>query len=406
MDENNQIITARGTADGLVIRLDGRTEPAQLEAALVEFMSARRAFLSGNEVTLEWVGREPEPAVVDDIARDLQDRFDVRVRETRLKSATADQDVAESRSSKDEMLRGMGVLKGLRVSEVKVSVADSSIKDASLREGTGLDDEGDLREFPDSLYGRKTYFQQREEQGGEERNFLSGAPGRSVSLFDGVEALSLGEGDRRQPVTLRSDVFGGGLSERHIGQTAHPAHGVGGEQPEGMSPGFSRSFSGTRMPGEGALGASGMIGGSNRLRSTGELPWDDADARIVYATLRSGQKIETDHSLVIFGDVNSGAEIVAGGDIIVLGVLRGVAHAGAYDETGGGRCIFAVSLQPTQLRIGSVISRGSGEVFALHGPEVARVEAGLIVVQPYQSQGLAKAGAAKPGPNKSGLGRR
>jgi len=112
--------------------------------------------------------------------------------------------------------------------------------------------------------------------------------------------------------------------------------------------------------------------------------WDDPNARIVYATVRSGQKIETEHSLVIFGDVNSGAELIAGGDIMVLGSLRGTAHAGAYDETGGGRVIFALNLQPTQLRIGMTISRGSSELGST--AELARVEGNLIVVEPYSSR--------------------
>jgi septum site-determining protein MinC len=115
--------------------------------------------------------------------------------------------------------------------------------------------------------------------------------------------------------------------------------------------------------------------------------WDDADTRIICRTLRSGQKIETEHSLLIVGDVNSGAELVAGGDIVVLGAMRGVAHAGAFDETGGGRFIFALDLQPTQLRIGSIISRGSGSNRA-NGPEIAKVDGNIIVVETYSNKAL------------------
>jgi septum site-determining protein MinC len=119
--------------------------------------------------------------------------------------------------------------------------------------------------------------------------------------------------------------------------------------------------------------------------------WDEPDTRLYYGTLRSGQKIETEHSLVVFGDVNSGAEVIAGGDIVILGTLRGIAHAGAYDESGGGRVIFSLNLQPTQLRIGLVISRGSAaddlESTPRGGiPEIARVQSNLIVVEPYQSR--------------------
>ena len=118
--------------------------------------------------------------------------------------------------------------------------------------------------------------------------------------------------------------------------------------------------------------------------------WDDPDARVVYGTLRSGQKVETEHSVVIFGDINSGAEVIAGGDIVILGTLRGIAHAGAYDESGGGRVIFSLNMQPTQLRIGLVISRGGGsdKSDATRGAssEIARVDNNTIVVEPYQSR--------------------
>ena len=135
----------------------------------------------------------------------------------------------------------------------------------------------------------------------------------------------------------------------------------------------------------------GMEGFDSRVGGGNGLTWDEPDARVIYGTLRSGQKIETEHSVVIFGDVNSGAEVIAGGDIVILGTLRGIAHAGAYDESGGGRVIFSLNLQPTQLRIGLVISRGVGEdrtegAPRTGGAEVARVESNAIVVEPYQSR--------------------
>ncbi|RME57643.1 MAG: septum site-determining protein MinC [Candidatus Dadabacteria bacterium] len=122
---------------------------------------------------------------------------------------------------------------------------------------------------------------------------------------------------------------------------------------------------------------------------------DEADTKCFYGTLRSGQRIETELSVVIVGDVNSGAEVVAGGDIIVLGKLRGIAHAGAFDESGGGRFVFALSMEPTQLRIGQVISRGNdkqkkGRVLksknASIAPEIARVDKDVIVVDLYDSK--------------------
>ncbi len=103
------------------------------------------------------------------------------------------------------------------------------------------------------------------------------------------------------------------------------------------------------------------------------------DTILIRRTLRSGQRIKYHTNIVVIGDVNPGAEVIAGGDIIVLGKLRGVVHAGA-----GGReeaQVVALSLQPTQLRIASIISRppdeGQGDNLA---PERAYIKKSQIVV--------------------------
>lgn len=74
-----------------------------------------------------------------------------------------------------------------------------------------------------------------------------------------------------------------------------------------------------------------------------------------YSTgLRSGQSIKYGGSVVVMGDVNPGSEIVADGNVIVMGSLKGLAHAGA----GGDESCFvsALVMQPVQLRIAGVIS--------------------------------------------------
>jgi septum site-determining protein MinC len=122
------------------------------------------------------------------------------------------------------------------------------------------------------------------------------------------------------------------------------------------------------------------------------LNWNQPNALIVTQTLRSGQKIESEEcSVVVIGDVNHGSEIIAAGNIIVLGALRGVAHAGAFDDETQDKFIFALSLLPTQLRIGGVITRGIGDDNQRSSdftPEFARVEGDTIVVQSYQPRKL------------------
>ncbi|MGH8070626.1 MAG: septum site-determining protein MinC [Candidatus Entotheonellia bacterium] len=116
------------------------------------------------------------------------------------------------------------------------------------------------------------------------------------------------------------------------------------------------------------------------LPEDGELPRNNA--LFIKGPLRSGQRVYAEDNLVVFGDVNPGAELIAGGDIIVMGVLRGVAHAGVPDNIAA--IIAALSLKPTQLRIGHFISR-SPEFQEKHdsGPEIARVDTEQIVVDSF-----------------------
>lgn len=69
--------------------------------------------------------------------------------------------------------------------------------------------------------------------------------------------------------------------------------------------------------------------------------------------LRSGQKIEVEGSIVIMGDVNSGAEVIAADNIVVVGTLRGLAHAGAKGNKEA--IIVASKLDVVQLRISNIV---------------------------------------------------
>jgi septum site-determining protein MinC len=91
------------------------------------------------------------------------------------------------------------------------------------------------------------------------------------------------------------------------------------------------------------------------------LPLDNAERQgvLVERTLRSGQSIRCAGHVVVLGDVNPGAEVIAGGDVIVWGHLRGIVHAGAMGDPE--RCVCALDLSPTQLRIGSHIARPPDE---------------------------------------------
>ncbi len=105
---------------------------------------------------------------------------------------------------------------------------------------------------------------------------------------------------------------------------------------------------------------------------------------IVRRNVRSGQKVHSEGSVVIWGDVHESAEITAARDIIVLGKLGGVAHAGCYgDETS---VVFALNLSPSQIRIANKISRAAGDEARRPRPELAYLEEGNICVREYSSQ--------------------
>ncbi len=76
-------------------------------------------------------------------------------------------------------------------------------------------------------------------------------------------------------------------------------------------------------------------------------------------TLRSGQMLESESSIIILGDVNPGAKVIAKGNVIILGALKGNIYAGA----GGNEDAFVVALEmaPIQIRIGEIIARSADE---------------------------------------------
>ena len=72
-------------------------------------------------------------------------------------------------------------------------------------------------------------------------------------------------------------------------------------------------------------------------------------------TLRSGQKIEVPGSLVILGDINPGAQIIAGGNVVVLGCLKGIVYAGYPDDESA--FVTSMLMKPMQIQIGPFIAR-------------------------------------------------
>lgn len=100
----------------------------------------------------------------------------------------------------------------------------------------------------------------------------------------------------------------------------------------------------------------GLLSGSESiLRSEDDKEEGEACADFYKGNLRSGQILESKTSVTIIGDVNPGAKVISGGNIVILGSLKGNAHAGAF---GNSSCfIIALDMNPIQLQIGDLIAK-------------------------------------------------
>lgn len=102
---------------------------------------------------------------------------------------------------------------------------------------------------------------------------------------------------------------------------------------------------------------------------------------LVRNTLRSGRMVRHAGHVVVIGDVNPGAEIVAGGDVVVWGRLRGTVHAGANGDVNAIVC--ALDMRPMQLRIAHYVAIASDDGKPRPRPEIAWVKDGQIVAEEW-----------------------
>lgn len=104
---------------------------------------------------------------------------------------------------------------------------------------------------------------------------------------------------------------------------------------------------------------------------------------LINRTVRSGRTVNSHGHVVILGDVNAGAKIVAVGDIIIWGKLRGVVHAGAEGDTSAVVC--ALDMTPMQLRIAGFIAVSPQELKGRRiKPETASIKNDQLVVESWE----------------------
>ncbi len=105
-----------------------------------------------------------------------------------------------------------------------------------------------------------------------------------------------------------------------------------------------------------------------------------SDVLMMAGRVRSGQKIHAKKHFLLLGDVNPGGEIIAGGDILIMGSLRGEAIAGQPDNEQA--LILALDFRPTQVQIGLIVAAGLPES-SQRTAEFAHVLGGRIIVEEY-----------------------
>ena len=108
----------------------------------------------------------------------------------------------------------------------------------------------------------------------------------------------------------------------------------------------------------------------------------DVQMLVVNRTLRGGQEVQSQGSVLILGNVNPGAQVIAGGSIDIRGTCRGIVHAGAYGDRDA--IIIADHLMPVQIRIADVIAQSPEQYEKPELAERASVQDGRIVIEPIE----------------------
>ena len=127
---------------------------------------------------------------------------------------------------------------------------------------------------------------------------------------------------------------------------------------------------------------------SNRELQPNPVTTPPSDLLFHHGTLRSGDHLQSERAILLYGDVNPGARISSTADVLVWGRLRGVAHAGCEGSTTAK--IVALQLRPLQLRIAEAVARGPEDLPQAGLAEQAALKDGVIAIEPAVIQSFQK----------------
>jgi septum site-determining protein MinC len=212
--------------------------------------------------------------------------------------------------------------------------------------------------------------------------------GLLISLSSTEEWLTV-TGNLAARLDERSEFFDGARITVDLGQRPVPRYELTGLKAllerRGLSLEFVMSDSETTL--EAAQALDVRTGVSTEGTSSDALPISPEETGIpgvmFKRTLRSGRVVRSEGHVIVIGDVNPGAEIIAGGDVIVWGRLRGNVHAGVDGDEGATVC--ALEMKPNQLRIASYITTSPQDTKRHKTqPEMAFIHNQQIVVETWK----------------------
>ena len=119
--------------------------------------------------------------------------------------------------------------------------------------------------------------------------------------------------------------------------------------------------------------------GLSSIKRTFEQEIGISETEFHRGSLRSGQRLESERSIVILGDVNSGAEVIASDNIVVLGNLRGLAHAGAKGNKQA--FISAGNLDAVQIRIANIVKEINRDEETMHKQAYVSIDGDKIIIE-------------------------
>lgn len=211
--------------------------------------------------------------------------------------------------------------------------------------------------------------------------------GLLIALNPSEEWLTV-TADLAARIDERAEFFAGAQITVDLGERPVPKHELHGLKAllerRGLRLNVVMSDSGTTIEAANALDIRTTTSTKKLNAAAPITPEEEGTSGVlIKRTLRSGRIVHSQGHVTVYGDVNPGAEIIAAGDIVIWGKLRGNVHAGANGDNTAIVC--ALDMMPNQLRIAGYITVSPPDKRRKAQPEVAFIRGTQIVVEAWKA---------------------